>query len=99
MVGQLSRDLTSPRLLAAKGVLFLIAGGLATLGLGLGLLGGMEIWVLLLLHALAVWAFCRAYYFAFYVIEKYVAPGTRYAGLGAAARQTWRLLRASSPHD
>lgn len=33
--------------------------------------------------ALAIWAFCRAYYFAFYVIQHYIDPGFRYAGLGA----------------
>ncbi len=31
--------------------------------------------------ALAIWAFCRAYYFAFYVIEQYLDPEFRYAGL------------------
>ena len=31
--------------------------------------------------ALTIWAFCRAYYFAFYVIEHYVDPGFKYAGL------------------
>ncbi len=39
-----------------------------------------------LLLALAVWSFCRAYYFAFYVIEHYVDPGFRFSGLGAFAR-------------
>ncbi len=34
-----------------------------------------------ILLAIAVWAFCRAYYFAFNVIEKYVDPGFRYAGI------------------
>ena len=33
------------------------------------------------LLVLAVWAFCRVYYFAFYVIEKYVDPGYRFSGL------------------
>lgn len=28
-----------------------------------------------------IWAFCRAYYFAFYVIEHYVDGKYRYAGL------------------
>ncbi len=28
-----------------------------------------------------VWAFCRAYYFAFYVIEHHVDPGYRFSGL------------------
>lgn len=34
-----------------------------------------------LLLALTVWAFCRAYYFAFYVIEHYADPNYRFAGL------------------
>jgi hypothetical protein len=34
-----------------------------------------------LLLALTIWGFCRAYYFAFYVIEHYVDPGYRFSGL------------------
>jgi hypothetical protein len=34
-----------------------------------------------LLLSLMIWAFCRAYYFAFYVIEHYVDGEFRYAGL------------------
>ena len=30
---------------------------------------------------LMIWAFSRAYYFAFYVIEKYVDPGYKFSGL------------------
>jgi hypothetical protein len=30
---------------------------------------------------LMVWAFCRAYYFAFYAIEKYVDSGYKFSGL------------------
>jgi hypothetical protein len=30
---------------------------------------------------LALWCFCRAYYFAFYVIEHYVDPGYKFSGL------------------
>ena len=33
------------------------------------------------LLAVAVWCFARFYYFAFYVIEHYVDPGYRFAGL------------------
>ncbi len=32
------------------------------------------------------WAFARAYYFAFYVIEKYIDPAYRFSGLGSFAR-------------
>jgi hypothetical protein len=42
-----------------------------------------------LLLALAVWAFCRAYYCAFYVIERYVDPSFRFSGLLAFARYVW----------
>ena len=87
-------DIASPRLLAAKGLLFVLAGCLASFGLVIGLYADLEPWAVVLLHATAVWCFCRAYYFAFYVIDKYAEPGTRYAGLGAAAKHTWRLLRA-----
>lgn len=33
------------------------------------------------LIAACVWGFSRAYYFCFYVIEKYIDPGFRFAGL------------------
>jgi hypothetical protein len=31
--------------------------------------------------AIAIWSFCRAYYFAFYVIQHYTDPQFRFAGL------------------
>ena len=34
-----------------------------------------------LLLAIAIWCFCRFYYFAFYVIEHYVDPSFKFAGL------------------
>ena len=60
-----------------KAVLLLVIGATASILLlvELGTLSGA------LLLALAIWAFCRAYYFAFYVIEKYVDPGYRFSGL------------------
>ena len=39
-----------------------------------------------LILALVIWAFCRAYYFAFYVLEKYVDSDFKFAGL-------WSLVR------
>jgi len=42
---------------------------------------------LALLIAIAIWAFCRAFYFAFYVIEHYVDPSFRFAGLSSFATQ------------
>lgn len=45
-----------------------------------------------LLLALTIWAFCRAYYFVFYVIEHYIDPGQRYAGL-------WDFVRRQARKD
>jgi hypothetical protein len=33
------------------------------------------------LLCLTIWAFCRAYYFAFYVIQHYIDPSYRFSGL------------------
>lgn len=33
------------------------------------------------LLAVGIWSFCRLYYFAFYVIEKYIDPSFKFAGL------------------
>jgi len=38
------------------------------------------------LLGIAAWAFCRAYYFAFYVIEHYIDPSFRFAGLTSVLR-------------
>lgn len=87
-------DITRPRLLIAKGVLFLLLGVLSSAMLAGALVLRMDApwWILLLLHGLAVWSFCRAYYFAFYVIDRYIGGGdsrARYAGLCSAARSAW----------
>lgn len=70
-------DIKNPKLLWTKGLLFLLIGIASSVLL---LLEAASLKVGLLL-ALAVWAFCRAYYFAFYVIEHYADPGYRFAGL------------------
>ena len=71
------RDLTSTAWIKAKGILFLIAGFLSA---GLLLVERPNLKTAVLL-ALAIWCFCRFYYFAFYVIEHYVDPGFKFAGL------------------
>lgn len=38
------------------------------------------------LLALSIWAFCRAYYFVFYVIEHYIDADYKFAGLGSFVR-------------
>ena len=79
------RDLTDPRWIKAKGILFVLLGLMAS---GMLILESPSLRVVLLL-SLAVWSFCRAYYFAFYVIEHYVDPGYRFAGLTSVARYLW----------
>ncbi len=75
-------DIQSPKLLYLKGFLFL---GLGVLASAL-LLANTPTLRSTLLLAIAVWAFARAYYFAFYVIEHYIDPGYRYEGLFAFIR-------------
>lgn len=76
------KDLRSPKLMWLKGVLF-IAIGLASAGLILVETPTVRTALLLVL---TIWSFCRAYYFAFYVLEKYVDPQFRFAGL-------WSIMR------
>ena len=42
-----------------------------------------------LLLAIAVWSFCRLYYFAFYVIENYVDDSYRFSGLWSFVKYLW----------
>jgi hypothetical protein len=71
------KNLTNARWIKAKGILFLLLGSLSTALLFLEhpkLKTG-------LLMIITVWSFCRFYYFAFYVIERYVDPSYRFSGL------------------
>ena len=72
-------DLRDPRLIYLKGGLFVVTGLIAG-GLLLAEQPTLRSAVLL---AITVWCFCRAYYFAFYVIQHYVDPTFKFAGLGA----------------
>ena len=73
----------SPAILYAKGLMMLAVGILASTLL---LLRHPKAMTALLL-AVAVWGFCRGYYFAVYVIDHYIDPGSRYAGLIAFSRE------------
>jgi hypothetical protein len=50
-------------------------------------------WHLAVLLALTIWSFCRFYYFAFYVLERYVDPGYRFSGLLSLARYVFQKRR------
>jgi hypothetical protein len=86
-------DIRNVRLLYAKGVLFVLLGGLAGAMLVIRAPGLINAALL----AISIWAFARAYYFAFYVIEHYVDPGFRFAGLIDFARYAIGRPRVSMP--
>jgi hypothetical protein len=83
----LNRDLKSPAALISKGWLFLLLGLAAG---GLLLAEDFSLRRLALL-AIAVWAFCRFYYFLFYVLEHYAGRERPYAGVLDALK--WSLGR------
>jgi hypothetical protein len=75
-------DLKNPRLIKLKGALFLF---LTVLASALLLMRTPEISSVFLL-VIALWAACRAYYFAFYVLHHYVDASFNYSGIGSLIR-------------
>lgn len=73
------KDLTDSRWIKLKGILFLVIGILSAVLLVLEQ-PTLKVGALL---AISIWCFCRFYYFAFYVIEKYVDSSYRFSGLWA----------------
>ena len=71
-------DLKNKNLILLKGFLFLALGVIAFLTL-VALTQSLAVAGLALI---AIWAFCRFYYFMFYVIEHYVDGEYRFAGIG-----------------
>ena len=82
-------DLKSQRLILIKGGLFLLTGLLA---LGLLIAEHSDLKSVLLM-AITIWSFCRAYYFAFYVVEHYVDGNYKFAGLSSFVRFLWQRWR------
>jgi hypothetical protein len=75
-------DLTNPKLIYLKAAIFLLGGALSA---GILLAENPTLKTAALL-VIAIWCFARAYYFAFYVIEHYVDPTYKFAGLGSFLR-------------
>jgi hypothetical protein len=76
------RNLQNPAWITIKGLLFLVLGLLSSVLLIFEhptLKAGIFL-------ALAIWSFCRFYYFAFYVVQRYVDPSYRFSGLLSLAR-------------
>ena len=82
-------DLKNPKLIYAKGFLFLASG---TIAAGLLIAERPSLKVALLL-SLSIWCYCRFYYFTFYVIEHYVDDGYRFAGLISFVQYLFRRQR------
>jgi hypothetical protein len=88
---KLTDDLKSPWLIHAKGALFLI----------LGLMAAAFIWLenptlrTVGLLAVTIWAFCRFYYYLFYVLERYLGQG-RFSGVMDAIKH-WRKAARKPP--
>jgi hypothetical protein len=71
------KDVTSSAWMWAKALLLLFIG---TVSATLIFLEAPSLRLGLLL-CLTIWGFCRAYYFAFYVIENYIDSSFRFSGL------------------
>lgn len=83
------QDLQKPASMWLKAVLFLVIGGVCA-----GLLWSETPTLKsALLLGLLIWSFCRAYYFAFYVLEHYADPRFKYAGLFSLLRYILRKPR------
>jgi uncharacterized membrane protein len=80
------KDLSNPFWIKLKGILFLLIGIVAAM---LVFLDNPK-WQTAILLALGIWSFCRFYYFAFYVIEKYVDPDYKFSGLNSFAKYLLR---------
>ena len=75
-------DITNPKLLYLKAILFLVTGLLSAFALLIDVFSLKN----LALLALTIWCFSRAYYFAFYVVQHYIDPSFRFAGLTSVLR-------------
>jgi hypothetical protein len=83
------RELKSSRWIVAKGLLFLMLGSLCAMLLAIEYRSLRSAALLVV----AIWCFCRFYYFAFYVIERYVDPSYRFSGLVSFARYVFQRRR------
>lgn len=87
------REIKNRKVIVAKGLLFLVTGIAAA---GLLLLENPSLRSGLLL-GVAIWGFCRFYYFAFYVLSQYVDASYRYSGLLSLAGYLLRKGRGQLP--
>lgn len=88
------RDLETPSLMLLKAGLLLLIG---TVSAGMIVTAAPALSTAVLL-ALCIWSFARVYYFAFYVIGRYVDPSFRFSGLTSFVVWMIRRQRRISCH-
>jgi hypothetical protein len=76
------REIKRPTWMVIKAGLFCVLG----ISASVLLYQGSPTATTLVLLALAVWSFCRLYYFGFYVVEHYIDPSYRFSGLFSVAQ-------------
>jgi hypothetical protein len=74
---KLSDDLKSPWLIHLKGALFAVLG-LSSAAMLVALSPKL---ITAALIAITVWAFCRFYYYLFYVLDRYLGREKRFSGI------------------
>ena len=88
-------DLKSPFLIHLKGWLFL----LIVIAAGAGIYMQLPTWRVGMLIVIVIWASARFYYYLFYVIEKYVDPNYKFAGVYSAIRYLIRGKKNKPSRD
>ena len=86
-------NIRSPRTLHLKGALFILVGCVASALLA-NQNPGVRVGILL---GVAVWAFARAYSYAFYMIEHHIDDGYRFSGPLSFARYALRRRKTHAP--
>ncbi|MEL7496901.1 MAG: hypothetical protein AAFN77_04785 [Planctomycetota bacterium] len=81
-----NRDIESPWLLKVKGLAFAVIG-LLSAGI---LMWQLKEWTLIAMLIVSIWAWCRFYYFLFYVLEHYAGRKRPYAGIFDALTSIFR---------
>ena len=74
---KISDDIKTPWLLHAKGALFVLLGTLAAVLL----FAEAPTIKTAVLISITVWAFCRFYYYLFYVIDRHLGRDKRFSGV------------------
>ena len=85
-VMKLSDDLPHAGWMWLKAILFFVIGTMCVGALCIEYSNVRDIALLLL----AIWAFCRLYYFCFYVIENYIDSKFKFASLWSVLIYLWR---------